>query len=275
MSKKLEERLTLIKDIKRFAVEEAGIIANDSFTTTNLELKTIYCFFAAPKKGEIKATRENYESFYDSNELVRYSTKFSKKKYDKYVRKVEAIGSEDVPITPGLINADTHRLIYIMNHENIHIHFELNNIKINKNLEEPICDYIAFDTAKQYTKKYAPKYTRAIQQYQNKIFRHHQLFNDIITTYNQTCPETILPDTKIFKNIKTLEKIFEKSIDAILREDNSINKAILQDAYVYSKEAINVVNILQNTTGQDCLKKIVSYDKPINTLDDLREAIIQ
>jgi len=265
----LKEKIEFTKDVKRFAVRDLGIAPNDSFEKADLNLGKIYCFFAAPKKGEITASRDKYNAFYNLSDLRAYSQKIDNTKYDKYSRIVEAVGSAKIPIGTGLLKASKCREVFVILHEEVHIHLIENGVKLDDRIEESIANHFGINGMIEYFQKNHQSLKKAVHYVANMEFKS-SLTNRIVKEYNKTCPDTIDPQTRIYTDIRMLEALLEENI---LRKDNSINKAKIQDDYVYTQKYFHVKKILDGTHLHEYIKMLTDYGKPILTLDNLREAV--
>ncbi len=146
----LEERITLIKDIKKFALRTLGISQNSSFTKIS-DLDAFFVVYAS-KKDCIESVlgRWGNERFEEQEECRQREKELETQGYDTLQMAWEAYGAEDCPITKSMIKSSKTRLTYLVLHENWHIHCTQNRIRLTPKVEEAVGDCFAYQGALLY-----------------------------------------------------------------------------------------------------------------------------
>lgn len=146
----LEETISIVRDAKRFALENLGISQNPSFTTTG-DFKTYFIVYAS-RHDRIESVLGEWsnEPFDNPEECNRRENELQSQGNDTLQMTWETKGSNDCPITSSMTKISKTRLIYLVFHENWHIHCRLNEIKLQPNIEEAAGDCFAYQAALLY-----------------------------------------------------------------------------------------------------------------------------
>lgn len=139
----LEERIKLVKDIKKFAVKKLGICENGSFENVSGD-KHAYVVYASRRDKIEPAMGRAYEIFEKKGDCDILQKELKKRGFDTIQVLWEAWGSEECPITQSILRASKTRLSYLVLHENFHIHCKKKDIKLEPHIEEAVGNVFAY-----------------------------------------------------------------------------------------------------------------------------------
>lgn len=147
----LEERIGLVKDIKRFAVKRLGVSENPSFNRVG-GVDVFHVLYASRTEGIESAIENKWGNrvYEDEDECKKDEEVLQSKGYDVLRMTWEAIGTEDCPITSSMLGCSKTRVAYLVLHENFHIHCRKNPARFSLAVEEAIADCFAYQGALLY-----------------------------------------------------------------------------------------------------------------------------
>lgn len=182
----LEERISLAKDLKRFAVEELGISSNPSFekVSSRKEYYNIYC----SRKDRIEPAVNELGTLqfcrgWEWNDRRRWKKSIKELQHqdiDIYPVTFGALGFETCPITRSLLDADIPCLAYIVLHENVHIHCSKNSFNLPLIVEEAVANCFAYSGALAYFNRNDKLMVEHIEKYIQYFF----IFDDWVNSYS-------------------------------------------------------------------------------------------
>ncbi|MFA5887992.1 MAG: aminopeptidase [Candidatus Nanoarchaeia archaeon] len=185
----LEERIALARDVKRFAVEELGISPNPSFKRVEEDNKKsrfygVYCSYkdriesAAGRMGFIRCdNRADWENV---------SAKWEKAGFDIFAVTWEALSSSVCPITKFLLKAPKHRLVYVILHENSHIHESMNGFNLPYNIDEALACSFGLKGSRLYFSAHAPHMNRVADKQRNNKLSFFDKINHYVSLANES-----------------------------------------------------------------------------------------
>lgn len=167
----LEARVKLVKDLKKFAVKELGIVPNRSFTRMN-KANIYYLIYVSESEDIEWADTKLFSSRKECNE---FNKEMKSQGYHTFWRLIEGFGDGSCPITLPLIKGKRARLETVVFHENYHIHSREKNFNIALPVEEAIADVFAYKAALEYHQKHDKFMPRHIKKYfqENVSFFFH------------------------------------------------------------------------------------------------------
>lgn len=160
-NKTLEHKIKEVKEVKRFGESELGLNFGKAFSRLDIsKTQHFYWVYASPK-NKLHPMRSSdgasYNKFrHNKKDAEIFLKKLEKEGYDVLLFEAEAAGFKECQITKGLLKLPHAELTWIVLHEGFHIHSDINGIKIPYKLEEAICNYIGFNGAIEFFKKYNP-----------------------------------------------------------------------------------------------------------------------
>ncbi|MFH1065757.1 MAG: hypothetical protein V1734_04605 [Nanoarchaeota archaeon] len=175
---KLEEMVDLAKELKAFAVSELGISENPSFQSVE-DGEWFYGIYTS-RTDRIEPYFKGYPSCEDHKDKIKWEERIAElSKYDIniYPIKVEAQGFKECQIKKSLIRNSKSRLAYVVLHENVHIHCDINNIQVGRQVEESLADCFAYEGARLYFSKTNPAMARQMTKLQNYYFGFFDIIN--------------------------------------------------------------------------------------------------
>lgn len=146
--KNIKERLELIRDLKRFAVDELGIPKNPSFEerTHSKGLHVVY----ASRKDRLQLPPPQWEfgrsgtiQFEQKKYCLGAKRELDTAGFDTNYVYWEAYGSKNCPIFDSLLTCRKTRVAYVVLHEQFHIHAKMRGLSFKLNIEEAIADCFA------------------------------------------------------------------------------------------------------------------------------------
>lgn len=159
-----EQKLQLIAEIKAFE-KRLGFAETENFRTYSPEIGAYHYLFFTP------STQLPYSL--DDPALVaaigtRDSVSLDYQKYDAYFYSIPSVAGEGTPITESLLQAQLHRFIQIIFHEDWH-----EQVDLPHGLEEPSAEVIGYTAAMLFAReKYgpeAPVYKTLKKHFANKL----------------------------------------------------------------------------------------------------------
>jgi len=142
---KLESKLKLVRDAKRFAVEKLGITENPSFENVG-DNGAFYGVYVAWKHCLDSPFGDAYGRVCFSNEqkAKRYQIKNERRGLDTNFVIWNATSRMDCPITSSLLSKSETRIVEIVLHENFHIHVDIENMWVPRCIEETLSQIFAY-----------------------------------------------------------------------------------------------------------------------------------
>jgi hypothetical protein len=277
----IDQKLELIKDVKRFCTEELGIKKNDSFTKfANREFDHYNVYVI--NKDSFKSVITSNNSLLDAGHIVCENEESFQSTIKQYLGRkdvdiaastiiasvnINDLSGSDTLITNYLLNSPSHEIVDTVIHENIHLHFNDQKVIIHRGIEEPIAYILAYQGSKQY---YRNNYihTRDIIRLINKEQLHTYRFNRWCDKYYWKLYLTHNPDDAkaILLEANTDNKLYG------FVSENALNSALFVERHTISAFYSRVNNILRRNDPAGYLKKI-GKDKEIFYLRELKQIL--
>lgn len=147
-----EEKVKLIRGLKKFCVDEIGIAKNKSFTRI-VSLDKYYVVYASRKdKIESAFGKWGNRIFENKKDCENLTQELEKVGFDTFNASLEAHGDEICQITRSTLLCSKTEISYIIPHENFHIHCNKRGIRLEPSIEEAVGDCFALHAAKLYFK---------------------------------------------------------------------------------------------------------------------------
>jgi predicted aminopeptidase len=271
----LEQKLELIKDVKRFCVDELGVPENNSFTKiVNHKYEEYYLFVSY--RNKIESIFEDYyckgfktalicNAFEKVYRLRGFDTYISKAL--SYVTKDSDVPGDDTQINQAILASPEISIVKTIIHENTHIAVGFNDYyKLDLAIEEPLAVYMGYAGALLYYKN-NPAYVKKIKSVAKFCESSHQWTNKTQRLLESQYRVDYDKARLIFEREKPQYKRF------INNDASNFNNAFFLSTADYSDNYVAVRQILQYTPPKDILRKI-AHSKEIRTLSDLNKIII-
>jgi predicted aminopeptidase len=272
MDASLEEKLELIKDVKRFCTEELGIAENTAFTKT-IKAKYYYGLHASPKDAirDHFNTPEGFQDFSSDYKCKKAAKELAALGYDVNIFRsevaVDKVGCTivDMPqITQGFLKQDAVDLITGVIHENIHVDLGERLVDISLPIEEAIACNIQFSGAKIYCKDDA--------KLQDRIVRYDAYYSK----YFKWCHDYRLKlEEKYVQDYNEGRKMLHEAQMNYVKKfkgSESINNSFFA-IYKYFEEYDAVKEILGDRHPKEILQKLYSYKSRIENRNDLKKVM--
>ena len=249
----LDERIKLIKDIKKFTIKRLGIIPNSSFETFE-DTATFFAIYAS-KKDKVESVLGEWgnEFFKDEGECLERKSELDLDGFDTLQMTWEAHGSKDCPITPAMLKGSKNRLTYLVMHENWHVHCRERKINFDLAVEEAIGDTIAYQGALLYWQDNPQMVGHIIRD-----FNEWQKFYAFSSEYLQKLEEAYRFHPKQAKKVLASAKREAKKLSGhvISKEVKQrlllpINNAFFLRMGYYAPMAVPVYNALKDMDPRD------------------------
>ena len=245
----LEKNIKLVKNIKRFAVEEMGITPNKSFEKV-ISSEEFYCLYVSQqdKIESIFDIPEDGEFLGDNKDAAEMRRRiFSKEGYHTLLFSFEGYGGEECQISQSLLKDSTCRLAYVVLHENFHTHREKKELNLELCIEEAVGNYFAYQASLIYFKKHDKKVIPYVESDFKWMLKYGDFVNKYLELLNKAYSENKLEKAK--------ELLFDAEIEAReLGSNEEINNAFfLREKNYYAKQ-IEVFKALKNTQPQDYVR---------------------
>jgi len=309
MIKTLEQKLELIKDVKKFCEEELGVIKNNSYTKINESVysrkkstKTNYNLCVSPKNSiEPLLYTTNLPEILEQvgiggfelkdNGILKYSSlsdcilaaeSLSKLNLDVFIREIKSYAQgwgknagNTTQITKELLKYSKISLIHTMLHENFHIHLKKNKVEMNKDIEEKCADKFADDSVRIYYRNNLKKLIE-IQESEKYIDNFHNWLETSVNTLKKAYSKNNNGRRMLYyvRQKYNFDMDFEIKHNryTIPFEKKNINNAFFQALAIYAVDRDQVREVLENKDPRNYLKKITSK-KQIDTIDELRTIV--
>jgi hypothetical protein len=270
----LEQRLALIKDVKRFCVEDLEMIGNDSFNRVVQKEYPCYALFVS-KKYSIESIFFDNEIQFKSKSLCQLGAKaFNSLGFDVVIGKITALvddlGSytgETTQVTQSLLRDSEEDLVQTVLHENFHIHLIKNNPShyVDDDIEEPIANYFAYQGALKYYQD-NPEKRKQIVETKKAVDKYNIWYNTYFKmlkyNYHTNCEH----------GREMLVQAKDDYVKLTGNKSTDINNAYFLRFRAYTKNFKAVENILRNKDPKEYLKKIAQTEE-ISTIKELYHAV--
>lgn len=210
----LEERICLVKDIKRFAVQQLGITPNPIFSKVG-ETDSFYIIYASRTdriESVISYTSRN-RAFRDIRSCQEYQRKLESKGYDTLRVRVEAFGDRNCFITKSLLRNSKTRIAYVVLHESFHVHCRQAKINPSRSVEEAVANCFAYQGSILYFQS-NPHMPHHIRQFVKDWMRFYDFANKYLIQLEKTYKEDTPNRKKILIQAKKEAKRLSKKIQS-------------------------------------------------------------
>ena len=253
-----QEKMGVIRDLKRFAVHELGIYPNHAFERMGRE-KDVYVLYVS-EPDRIKSTikgRECCEIFNSRAERHAAARKWVEEGKD--ILKVDSPAcSTSYLITKQLLEATDCGKAYTLFHEQFHIHCEKKPVKLRMDIEESAADVFAYQAASEFFKE-----KPTLQEESRKFLLDEFPFDNLLTQYLHRLDEayacSFAEGRKVLEEAKELipqssfvPKRLSSRIDRAKLE-KEINNAFFVMKRVYSPKSQRVYELLKDLDPRDYL----------------------
>jgi hypothetical protein len=283
--KTLENKLALIKDVKRFCVEELGLAPNEAYTTIVNSKQIFYAVYSC-SKYELKPIEEDreFDVFKSGFWCKAYSFMEKTMGLDTYIektlsateRKEKEIGST-TPITKQMLMSPEIIMIQTIFHENAHMHLRHHKSDyIARHIEEPIADYFAYQASHLYYRndKKMKEDINIIKEKDDKFKNWcRKNIEELSETYNireKNAESYRISKEKGRKICLEARKEYETFTG---RKDN-VNSAFFLSWMPYVKCAREVEEILKDKNPRDYIKILAQSQSTIYNPEQLKSIII-
>ncbi len=234
----LKNRIRLIEDIKRFAVDSLGLNPSENYTTFyDQHQKPILWVITACEPFELKARKWNfpivgtfsYKGHFEKAIADSELNELKKQGFDTQLNEVSAwstLGYLKDPILSSMLEKSEGRLAALIIHELTHgTLFVKNNLEFNENLADFVGDYgaIRFLTSKygknskeleryQFSKKYNDAYSQHLLRGAKKLDSLYKNFDKQMTIQEKKRQKIEMINSIINKSDTLLAGEFQKRL---------------------------------------------------------------
>lgn len=251
----LEEKINLVKDVKRFSVEDLGIASNSSFERVS-DSEVLYFLYASRKnKIESVINKGSYEFkfFKKEEECDNAKKELEEQDYDTFKFVSELYGSEDCQISKQLLERSITKIAFNVLHENFHIHCRKNGIYLNYPIEEATANYLGY----QGSIMYFSNKDKSIMPFVEKDLHEWIRFVNFVNKYKRRLSKAYEKN-----KIKHINKLFKKAIKRarIMGIRCELNNAFFIRYSHYTANHHYVFNALKEINPRVWLEKEELYE---------------
>ncbi|MEI7718264.1 MAG: hypothetical protein WCI72_00220 [archaeon] len=253
-----QEKMEVIRDLKRFAVHELGIYPNHAFERMGREKDVYVLYVSEPDciKSTIKG-RECCEIFNSRAERHAAARKWVNEGKD--ILKVDSPAcSTSYLITKQLLEATDCGKAYTLFHEQFHVHCEKKPVKLKMDIEESAADVFAYQAASEFFKG-----DSKLQEESKKFLLDEFPFDNLLTEYlhrldiayahSYNAGREVLAEAKeVIPRSLFVPKRLNSKTDRVTLE-KEINNAFFVMKRVYSPKSERVYVLLKDINPRDYL----------------------
>lgn len=257
-----KERIKMVFEIKKFAVEQLGLKNNKTFTKY-VELKDrnyLVNVVVGSKSDKLEAYQWSfpffgsfpYKGFYSYNEAKEEERRLKEKGYDTYVRTAGAfstLGWFEDPLYSYMLNYSTEYLANLIIHEMTHeTVFIKDNIQFNEEMASFVGDHGAVEFLKYKYGDKSKEYKNSFYiKEDNKIFskyinQFHDEMDKMYKNTNLTKEKKLVEKKRIindykYDNFKTVQKKFKIKDAYSWFPKQKLNNAVIMGFITYEQDA--------------------------------------
>lgn len=175
-----DQKIELVQDVKSFAKHEIGLQFDGLFDDVAEDGTELYWVFASSADEFRSPLSRGYQSFMEDGKSARgFAEALRLEGFDVEVRTAPAYGSDNCPITPEMLERSPEWICRAVLHEATHVHNRNAWAFFDHELEECVCDYIAFEGAKEYVKNRRKELVPGVEG----LVEKKREFNELINRY--------------------------------------------------------------------------------------------